>query len=357
MKVLLTGATGYLGSRILRTLLAQADVEVICLCRSRGSVSASQRVGRQLEGVEDSVGARVQTIEGNLKAPGLGLSDDDRERLLSELDQVIHCAAVLDFSLGLDQLRECNVEATRQLLALTRQMRERGRSLRLFSYISTAYVAGEHRNAYEQTKAEAEALVAQCTDTPTVIHRPSIIWDDPTAPSKRKKSLLDMLVYLYASWPFKVFPAGQTRLDIVPVDYVARAVVAGTQHPSRVTGRTLALVAGPQRSVTARRLIKLIGDELGRSTWVVPPLLYFVFIKPVLSRHPKYRAPSSSPWKAYFYGANPRFDHAETEQVLSECGVEGFEVEAMIRQNTHHALAGTRLGVAQPSLRAQQASK
>jgi len=46
------------------------------------------------EGVNNPFG-RVRVVEGDLEQQGLGLSDDVRQQLLSEVDVVLHCAADL----------------------------------------------------------------------------------------------------------------------------------------------------------------------------------------------------------------------------------------------------------------------
>jgi thioester reductase-like protein len=86
---------------------------------------------------------------------------------------VIHCAATVSFTLGLDESRAINVEGTRHLLDLAGLSAARGH-FDCFTHVSTAYVAGDHRgtfaehelnigqdfrNAYERSKFEAESLV------------------------------------------------------------------------------------------------------------------------------------------------------------------------------------------------------
>ena len=103
---------------------------------------------------------------------------------------MIHCAATVRFDHSLDEARHINVEGTRRVLDFAAGARQ----LRSLAYVGTAYVAGErsdlvrenelavgqrYRNTYEQTKAEAEALVrSHLGSLPGVILRPSIIVGD-----------------------------------------------------------------------------------------------------------------------------------------------------------------------------------
>ena len=96
-RLLLTGATGFLGAHLLRTLLAETDAEVLCLVRDRGSDGESQqRVRRNLERYrlwDDTFGSRTQTVTGDLSQPSLALAADVRATLGSAVDAIYHAAA------------------------------------------------------------------------------------------------------------------------------------------------------------------------------------------------------------------------------------------------------------------------
>jgi long-chain acyl-CoA synthetase len=112
--------------------------------------------------------------------------------------------------------------------------------------ISTAYVAGEHtgqfneddldvgqrfRNAYEQSKFEAESLVAsRRARLPITVLRPSIVVGE----SDSGWTTSFNVVY----WPLRAFSRGaylalparrEAPVDVVPVDYVADAIFALSQ--------------------------------------------------------------------------------------------------------------------------------
>lgn len=174
--VLLTGATGFVGMELLARYLQRTDRRVYALVRGANERDATARVKhtlRSLFGADHPYARRVVAVRGDIACPGLGLGAK-RDRLAERVSEVVHGAASVSFQLGLEDLRQINVEGTRRVLEFAERCQARG-GLRRFSYISTAYVAGEHvgcfseddldvgqrfRNAYEQSKFEAERLAA-----------------------------------------------------------------------------------------------------------------------------------------------------------------------------------------------------
>ena len=146
-----------------------------------------------------------------LEFPDCGLNDADRQQLCTETTRVIHCAATVRFDHTLEEARHMNVDGTRKMLDFAASMH----SLKSFIYVGTAYVAGEreglileselnvgqrYRNTYEQTKAEAEALVrSRQGSLPSVILRPSIIVGDS------ETGVTSSFKMLY--WPLKIYSA------------------------------------------------------------------------------------------------------------------------------------------------------
>ena len=187
--VLLTGATGFLGMEVLVRLLEQDGTEVRALVRARDDAHARERLDAVLRTLwhdPSAVRDRVRAVPGNLTAPDLGLREQDRRALVRDVDAVLHCAASISFTLPLETARAVNVEGTRGVIALARELD----GLRQFVHVSTAYVSGLYggrfseddldrgqafRNTYEQTKWEAEHVVAEASDLAPVVARPSIV--------------------------------------------------------------------------------------------------------------------------------------------------------------------------------------
>src|SRR3984957_20386377 len=264
--ILVTGATGFLGVQLVRELLERKpNATLALLIRNGTGQSAQQRADSFIPLVERS---RVQVFSGDVSQPNCGLDPAAYRRLSSETTRVIHSAATVRFDHSLDEARRINVEGTRHILDFAGGARE----LRSFAYVGTAYVAGErsglvrenelavgqsYRNTYEQTKAEAEALVrSHLGSIPGMILRPSIIVGDS------KTGVTSSFKMMY--WPLKIYARGLWRtvpgyagavLGVVPVDYVAAAVGRLT-FGQAAHGSVVHLCAGPRGSATIEQIAR-----------------------------------------------------------------------------------------------------
>ena len=227
-RVLLTGATGFLGMEVLARLLERTDREMLCLVRAADSAAAEQRlddVFAKLYRDGSPHRARVRALAGDLTA---GVDAPDQE-----IDVVCHCAASITFDLPLEEAREINVEGTRAMLELARAV-----DARRFVHVSTAYVSGAHsgefteemlgsefRNTYEQTKCEAERLFADVSGMEVAIARPSIVMGESDTGWTPAFNVLYWPLRAFARGLFDVVPAKpEGRVDVVPVDYVADGI-------------------------------------------------------------------------------------------------------------------------------------
>jgi long-chain acyl-CoA synthetase len=176
-ELFLTGATGYIGSSLLKKWLDETDMAISLLVRSRRDRSPAERLQALLEelypGSDPGTFAdRLRVFEGDIALERLGLEEKDYVDLASRTTRIIHCAAAARFDLELEDARRINLGGTRNMLELARACG----SLEKFDYIGTAYVSGrrdgliledeldtgqEHRNTYERSKMEAEKLVRE----------------------------------------------------------------------------------------------------------------------------------------------------------------------------------------------------
>jgi len=260
--VLLTGATGFVGMELLARFLERTDRRVYALVRAANERDVAARVQHTLLtlfGPEHPYAERVVGVGGDITRPGLGLGDQ-APRLAEQVSEIVHGAASVSFELGLEESRAINVQGTRRMLQFADSVSKRG-GLRRLSYISTAYVAGEHsgqfseddldvgqcfRNAYEQSKFEAERLVSRWRKRmPITVLRPSIIVGE------RESGWTASFNVIY--WPLRAFARGayvalparrDAPVDVVPIDYVADAIFALSQAPEAEDG-TYNLTAGP----------------------------------------------------------------------------------------------------------------
>jgi nucleoside-diphosphate-sugar epimerase len=201
-----------------------------------------------------------------------------------EVGAVMHCAASISFDLPLDEARKINVEGTREIIGLARQAKSSGR-LDRFIHVSTAYVAGitegtfhesqldagqEFRNTYEQTKWEAEHVVNDASDLNPVIARPSIVMGESTSGWTPAFNVLYFPIRVFSRGMFKEVPARPEALvDVVPVDYVADALVHLLEDTA--SSGVVNLVSG-REACTVDDLIGMTAGAFGKERpAVVPP--------------------------------------------------------------------------------------
>jgi thioester reductase-like protein len=224
--VLLTGATGFLGSALLDLLMRQTEARVTCLVRA--------------EGEQGTFADRVQYVRADLTSPSAGLASDTWRQLVARTDAVCHAAASINWIAGYDALRDVNVLATRDMLRLAA---EAGASFHFVSSASvcysTALAAGsvdERHDAldaieglhfgYAQSKAVGEALVRQAAarGVRTRIYRPAFISGDSRTGRFNPDDMLSRLIA--GCVRMGVAPDLDWRLDAVPVDNVAALILA-----------------------------------------------------------------------------------------------------------------------------------
>jgi long-chain acyl-CoA synthetase len=305
--VLLTGATGFVGREILSRFLERDNRHVYALVRADNDDHAAGRLPAH---------ERLTAVAGDIESRGLGLADETRERVREEVTNVVHCAASVSFDLPLEESRIVNVEGTRNVLELARSCTR----LERFSYVSTAYVAGEpggvfheedlavgqrFRNPYERSKFEAEvALRREGADLPLQILRPSIVVGDSTTGRTTSFNVLYGPLKALARGRIPAIPARRNApVDIVPVDYVAdRVHELATDGPNG----TFHLVAG-RNATTVGRLIEMASKQLGRSEpAVLPPRVYRRLMHRWLRR--RYRALRRMEVYFPYFAMRVRFD-------------------------------------------------
>ncbi|WP_461014261.1 SDR family oxidoreductase [Streptomyces daliensis] len=283
--MLLTGATGFLGCRLLRELLAHGERAITVLGRGtpealRHRVEAAVRwldTPPLAPGAPGALGT-VRYVSADLTRPGLGLSPGERARVTEGATALWHCAALLDLGDDPAPLHHANVIGTRRVLELA----DEAPSAHLL-HVSTAYVAGRRSTGvvmeddlldtegfqipYEESKYNAERLVhawANRTGRDATVFRPSLLATDrpvpPGLPAQPADTLLDLLRRHLRNWeravPAPALPRRprdegrvlrvrvtgdpEGRLNLLQADYAAHAMVRAAKCPHHGAGvRTL----------------------------------------------------------------------------------------------------------------------
>ena len=260
-----TGATGLVGRRVVDGLLEDPRV---------GRVFVLARDVRRLGGVRVSDAERLIPIRGDLMLEGLGIDAATRRHLAREVTGVIHCAANTSFSQALEDARAVNRDGTGRLLELSSGWTRVTRWL----LTSSAFVQGNRTgfvpdddtlapagwlNAYEQSKAEAEALVkAERSDW--VVARPSTIVCDDGAGTITQVNAVHRALRLYSGGLAAMLPGtDDSALDVVTTEYVASGV-ARLATASGIEGQTFHLCAG-RGAMPLDELLDLTHEAFRRS--------------------------------------------------------------------------------------------
>ena len=236
--VLVTGATGLVGRRVIEHLIAGGVDRVYGLVRCP----------------TPSV-ARVELVRGDLHVEQLGLAPQARTTLARDVTTVVHVAANTAFSQSLDEARATNLEGTRRLLELSADWPK----LSGWIYVSTAFVAGLRTgrireddpvpppgwaNAYEQSKAEAEQLVRHARADWVIVRPSTIACDDPSGRISQMNAVHRALRLYFGGLAPMLPGSEQSTVDVVTTDYVARGITRAVVSAPAFARRTIHLCAG-----------------------------------------------------------------------------------------------------------------
>jgi thioester reductase-like protein len=357
--VLLTGATGFVGMELLARYLERTDRHVYALVRGADDHSVADRVARTLSflfGEDHAYRDRVIPVRGDITRPGLGVRDVDV--LAGRVSDVVHGAASVSLELGLEASREINVEGTRRVLEFAERCQARG-GLRRMSYISTAYVAGEHagrfgeddldvgqrfRNAYEQSKFEAEQLVRGWRPRlPITVLRPSIIVGERDSGWTASFNVLYWPLRAFARGAYAALPARRDApVDVVSIDYVADAIFTLSQAPE-AEGMTYHLTAGWAAS-SVGELVELATGRFARpAPRLIAPWLYRRVVHPLLMHtsrdQRRRRALARSEVFFPYFAMAVAYDDRRSRAALEAAGIRPTPLRGYFDQLVEFALA------------------
>jgi nucleoside-diphosphate-sugar epimerase len=302
MKIILTGATGVLGSHVMYEILeffinSKIEGKLFLIARSKGKCSALDRINELLS---SSYTPKILRDKGITKLHEyLEVIDTDLASINADFSNkikgayFIHSAGYVNLSTDEAQSEKIfdeNTTITKNIFTLFYPF------IKKFIYIGTAFSSGErkglidndfhnldfvpeHRNAYENAKFHSENFIARQSKAiglPYQILRPSVIGGKMLGKENNYFISKYMVFYLLAK--FFHFTAQrrnkqdnvrfiineQTGLNIIPVDYVAKVIVSvfqqdAIQQLNIVNNKSLNLVKG----------LELIMKEVGYTNYTL----------------------------------------------------------------------------------------
>lgn len=255
--IFLTGATGLLGSYLLKLFLKN-DHKVYVLARGRKDKSARQRVHEFVAFWDEDVlyknKKNLKVIEGDIIYPNLGINSSKLlEELITETEIIYHSAALAKLRAPLDTISKINIEGTKNVMDFALKCKKKGK-LKKVNHISTAYVAGTigninflenmrelgqgFHNDYEQTKYEAEIVVQeyQKKGLNISIFRPSLVMGDSVKGKTTDFRLFYEPLHFFSQEIYDEFPVDVTIFqNMINIDTVARGLfLLGDREKSSV---------------------------------------------------------------------------------------------------------------------------
>lgn len=242
--IFVTGGTGLVGTFLLRELLDRTNATVVCLVREHASRDARLRMRQQFESHQlwdASFEERLAPVSGDLAEPLLGMPKDRFDGIAAQADAIFHCGAAVGFLQPYSALRAPNVLGTKEVLRLACRTRDKP-----VHYVSSTSVlaetadrvacgvkeiredeepieTGPAHSGYVQSKWVAEKALANARDRgmPIAVYRPSTI-----VGNSRTGSTTSMGAGLIRAWlAICAMPADLRDMNLVPIDYVAKAIV------------------------------------------------------------------------------------------------------------------------------------
>ena len=234
MQYFVTGATGFIGKRLVKKLLERKGSVVHFLLRKESEAKVAAL--REYWGAS---AARVVPVFGDLTTKKLGVSADEVKKLKGQIDHVYHLAAVYDLSADEDSQVAVNIEGTRNTVDFAKAI-DAGHLHHVSSIAAAGLYEGVFRedmfeeaenieHPYFMTKHESEKIVRKEAKRWTV-YRPALVVGDSHTGEMDKIDgpyyffkLIQRMRQILPPWMPSIGLEGG-RINIVPVDFVVAAL-------------------------------------------------------------------------------------------------------------------------------------
>src|SRR5580692_5447669 len=263
MAYFVTGATGFIGRRLMERLLEQRQDKVYVLVRESSLRRLDDLIERWTVVAGPSAAKRIEPVIGDLRRPLLGVEQEQVTELRGKIAHFFHLAAVYDMTAPAERNTAVNVGGTTHAVELARAL-----DVGHLHHVSSIAVAGEYKvtfeeemfdegqklpSPYHRTKFESERIVREQPYVPWRVYRPGIVVGDSRTGEMDKVDgpyyffkAIQRARQLLPEWAPLVGPDfGYT--NVVPVDWVAGAL-EHIAHEPELDGRAFHLTdPRPQR--------------------------------------------------------------------------------------------------------------
>jgi thioester reductase-like protein len=263
MAYFVTGATGFIGRRLVERLLEKRQGKVYVLVRESSLRRLDDLIGSWSEAAGTSAADRIEPVIGDLRRPLLGIDQERVTELRGKINHFFHLAAVYDMAAPAELNTAVNVGGTTHAVELARAL-----EVKHLHHVSSIAAAGDYEGVFEEsmfdegqklpspyhrTKFESERIVREQPYVPWRVYRPGIVVGDSRTGEMDKIDgpyyffkAIQRVRHLLPAWvPLVGLDLGLT--NIVPVDWVARALEHIAHEPG-LDGRAFHLTdPRPQR--------------------------------------------------------------------------------------------------------------
>ncbi len=258
MKILVTGATGFIGGAIVEDLVKEGH-EVFALVRKTSSIDRLANLG-------------VKFVFGDIS------EKDSLYAITGKFDAIFHCAACVD-SKNWKKLKLVNIKGTESVCKLALRLGVE----RLIYLSSVAVVSGHFQvpliedlsysatNLYGESKIEAERIVwdYRRKGLPAVILRPPMVYGE------NEPHLLKLILFLIKHRLFPIPAGGKNKLHLSYVRNVSQAAVMALHNQDFLKG---AYFVADKEVLTIGQIYSILAQAIGAGKPIILSTGFSVFL-------------------------------------------------------------------------------